>query len=172
MIIGWLSTQFMCFMTNGPFVWLPWQHWIKKKKEFFKWHLLQNHWSRMTNLVQMLLGQGQFKIAKIMVICPLVWLPWQQKAPIDLYMGKWLNCIFLHNQWSDVNHIWQLWLFDNCQCSICVLWPVAILFGCHGNFKFLKRDFFLNDKSFNTTDAVWLIFWIPPSYSEVWTSWE
>ena len=23
----------------------------------------------------------------------LVWLPWQQKAPIRLIMGKWLNCI-------------------------------------------------------------------------------
>ena len=37
-----------------------------------------------TYFVQMLLMKGQFKIAKIMVICLLVWLPWQQKAPIDL----------------------------------------------------------------------------------------
>ena len=28
-----------------------------------------------------------------MVICLLVWLPWQQKTPIDI-MEKWLNCIF------------------------------------------------------------------------------
>ena len=34
-----------------------------------------------SNLVQMLLGKGQFKTAKIMVICLFVWLPWQQKAP-------------------------------------------------------------------------------------------
>ena len=34
-------------------------------------------------LVQMLLGKGQFKIAKIVAICLLVWLPWQQNAPID-----------------------------------------------------------------------------------------
>ena len=38
------------------------------------------------NLVQMLFGLGQFKTAKIMVI--LVWLPWQQKSPIDL---QWDN---------------------------------------------------------------------------------
>ena len=37
-----------------------------------------------SNLVQMLLGEGQVKIAKIMVICLLVWLPWQQKVPTDL----------------------------------------------------------------------------------------
>ena len=37
-----------------------------------------------SNLVQMLLGLGQFKTAKIVVICLLVWLPWQQKSPIDL----------------------------------------------------------------------------------------
>ena len=35
-------------------------------------------------MVHMLFGYGQFKIVKIMVICLLVWLPWQQKAPIDL----------------------------------------------------------------------------------------
>ena len=29
-------------------------------------------------------GGGGVKIAKIMVIWFLVWLPWQQKAPIDL----------------------------------------------------------------------------------------
>ena len=37
-----------------------------------------------SNLVQKLLGKGQFKIAKIMVLCLLVWFSWQQKAPIDL----------------------------------------------------------------------------------------
>ena len=37
-----------------------------------------------SNLVQMLLWYGQFKIAKIMLICLLVWLSWQQKARIDL----------------------------------------------------------------------------------------
>ena len=46
-----------------------------------------------SNLVQMLFGLGQSKITKIMVICLLDWLPWQQKAPI-LIMGKWLNSIF------------------------------------------------------------------------------
>ena len=34
------------------------------------------------------------KLAKIMVICLFVWLPWQQKAPHRLKMGKWLNYIF------------------------------------------------------------------------------
>ena len=52
-----------------------------------------------SKLVQMLLGYGQFKIAKIMVLCLLVWLPWQQKAPTDI-MGSGLNCIFSIN--SDV----------------------------------------------------------------------
>ena len=37
-----------------------------------------------SNFVEMLLGQGQSKIAKIMVICLLVWLPWQKKDTIDL----------------------------------------------------------------------------------------
>ena len=37
-----------------------------------------------SNLVQMLLEYGQSKIVKIMMICDLVWLPWQQKAPVDL----------------------------------------------------------------------------------------
>ena len=37
-----------------------------------------------SNLVKMLLLLGQFKKAKIVVICLLIWLPWQQKAPIDL----------------------------------------------------------------------------------------
>ena len=32
-----------------------------------------------SNFVQMLLWSGQFKIAKNMVICLLVWLSWQQK---------------------------------------------------------------------------------------------
>ena len=41
-----------------------------------------------SNFVQLLLGKGQFKLAKIMVICLLVWLPWQQKFPIDL---QWEN---------------------------------------------------------------------------------
>ena len=37
--------------------------------------------------VQMLFGKGLFKI---MVIFLLVWLPWQQKAPIDLKWEKGL----------------------------------------------------------------------------------
>ena len=37
-----------------------------------------------SNLVQILLGVGQFKIAKSLAVCILVWLPWQQKAPINL----------------------------------------------------------------------------------------
>ena len=36
-----------------------------------------------TAAVWLLFGTN-FKIAKIMVFCLLVWLPWQQKAPIDL----------------------------------------------------------------------------------------
>ena len=37
-----------------------------------------------SNLVQILPGIGQFKIAKRLAVCFLVWLPWQQKAPIDI----------------------------------------------------------------------------------------
>ena len=37
-----------------------------------------------SNLVQMLLRIGQFKIARSLAVCLLVWLPWQQKAPLDL----------------------------------------------------------------------------------------
>ena len=43
---------------------------------------------------------------------------------------------FLHNQLSDVNPIWQFWSLDDCLSSLCVWWPVAILFGCDGNIKF------------------------------------
>ena len=35
-------------------------------------------------LVEMLLGLGQVKIAKILPFCFLVWLSWQQKHPIAL----------------------------------------------------------------------------------------
>ena len=42
---------------------------------------LQQYYS---NLAQKLLRLGQFKLAKIMVVCLLVWFTWQQKAPIDL----------------------------------------------------------------------------------------
>ena len=34
--------------------------------------------------VQMLVGLGLFKVAKIIVTYLLVWFTWQQKAPIDL----------------------------------------------------------------------------------------
>ena len=37
---------------------------------------------------------------------------------------------FLHNQWSDVNHIWQLRSCDDYVSSLWVLWTVPILFGC------------------------------------------
>ena len=33
-------------------------------------------------------------MAKIMAICLLVWLPWQQQANIDLQMEKRFDCIF------------------------------------------------------------------------------
>ena len=41
-----------------------------------------------SNLVQMLLGLGQFKIAKIMVICLLVWLLLAAESSHRLIMGK------------------------------------------------------------------------------------
>ena len=59
---------------------------------------------------------------------------------------------FLHCQRSDVNHTWQLWSLDDCLPSLCVLWPIPVLFGCHGSIKFL------NDISSKTTEAVWLLF--------------
>ena len=62
---------------------------------------------------------------------------------------------FLHYQWNDVNHIWQFWSFDDCLPSLYILWPVTILFGCHGNIKFKKKGIF-NDNSSKTTEALWL----------------
>ena len=55
--------------------------------------------------------------------------------------GKMVKLHFLPNQWSDLSHIWQLWLFDDYLPSFYVLWPVAILFGCHGNIQFWKKLF-------------------------------
>ena len=49
---------------------------------------------------------------------------------------------FLHNQWSDVNHIRQLLSSDDCPLTLCVLWPVAILFGGHGNINFFFKGIF------------------------------
>ena len=46
--------------------------------------------------------------------------------------------------------------FDDCLPSMCVSWPVAILFGCHGNSKFEKKNGFFNDYSSKTTNAVGL----------------
>ena len=68
---------------------------------------------------------------------------------------------FLHNQWSDVNHNWQLWSLDDCLRSLSVSWPVAILFGFHGNIKFKnnkkkKTILFFNDYSSKTTEAIGL----------------
>ena len=40
----------------------------------------------------MLLGYGDLKMAKILLICHFGWLPLQLIGPI-LMMGKWLNCI-------------------------------------------------------------------------------
>ena len=56
-----------------------------------------------------------------------------------------------------MSHIWQLWSSDDCLPTFCVLWPAAILFGCHGNITFWKR-ISLNDNSVKTTEAVWLWF--------------
>ena len=39
--------------------------------------------------------------------------------------------------------------------SVCVWLTVAILFGFHGNIKFLKKEF-LNDNSSKTTEAAGL----------------
>ena len=58
---------------------------------------------------------------------------------------------FLHNQQSDMNHIWQLWSSDDCLPSLCVLWQVAILFDCQGNINPKKVN-----KWIETTEEVWL----------------
>ena len=84
------------FDDQWPFCCLPWQHYFFffffKKRNF-----LNDNSSKTTEAVglwvQMQLGIGQFKIAKSLAVYLLVWLPWQQKAPIDI-MGKWLNCMF------------------------------------------------------------------------------
>ena len=41
-----------------------------------------------SNLVQMLLEKGQFRVAKSLPMWLMVYLPWQQKAPIDFIMGN------------------------------------------------------------------------------------
>ena len=56
---------FMCFMTSGHFIWLPWLK--AKKKYFFKMTApskpLKMYDSNFSlNLVKLLLGKGQFKI--------------------------------------------------------------------------------------------------------------
>ena len=54
-----------------------------------------------------------------------------------------------------MNCIWQLWSIDDCLLSLCVLWPVAILFGFHGNIKFKKKKpIFFNDHFSKATEAV------------------
>ena len=72
-------------------------------------------------------------------------------------MGKWLNCIFSIT--SEV--MWTIFgSYDHWMIVypfFYVLWLVAILFGCHGNFK-LKKNNFLDDISSKITEAVWLKF--------------
>ena len=58
------------------------------------------------------------------------------------YNGKRVKLYYLHSQGIDANHIWHIWSSDDCLLSVCVWWPVAILFGCHGNIKFQKKEFF------------------------------
>ena len=93
MIIGWLSTQHMCLMTSGQVFFVAMATLNFKKGIFlndisFKtteavwlWFCTNVAWVR------------QFKIAKIILICLLIRLPWQQKAH-TLIMRRWLNFIF------------------------------------------------------------------------------
>ena len=48
----------------------------------------------MTNLVQMLLELGQFKIAKSLPMVPVGLVVMAAESSHRLIMGKWLNCIF------------------------------------------------------------------------------
>ena len=65
-----------------------------------------------------------------MVICLLVWLPWQQKAPIDM-MGNRLNCIF-----SIINEACGSYDQLIIVYPVCDSWTATILFRCHDNIKF------------------------------------
>ena len=92
MIIWWLSTQFICFMTSGHVVWLPWQHSVLKK-EFFKWQL-RNPWISMTLIwYKCCLDKGNPKQLKLWWSAS--WLvAMATENSHSLIMGTWLNCIF------------------------------------------------------------------------------
>ena len=62
---------------------------------------------------------------------------------------------FLHNYWSDVNHIGS---YDH----LMIVYPIYVLYDqwpfclvAMATLTFEKRNF-LNDNSFKTTEAVWL----------------
>ena len=66
----------------------------KKKKKLY----LNDNSSKTTEAVFVKLGTNVawVRAFQIMAICLLVWLPWQQKAPID-YHGKMDKLHFLNN---------------------------------------------------------------------------
>ena len=75
-----------------------------------------------------------------------------------LKMEKMAKLHFLHNQWSDVIHIWQLQMYDHLK----IVYIIYVFYDkCFvwlpWNFKFKKRKS-LQDNSFNSTEAVWLHF--------------
>ena len=68
---------------------------------------------------------------------------------------------FLQNQFSDVNHIWQKWSFDDSRsvqfmCFMTSDHFVWLPWQHEIKKKKKKRFFFLNDNSAKTIEAVWL----------------
>ena len=139
-----LPSCFFYLMTSGYFVWLPWKH--------------KDNSSETTEsvghlLVQILLGYGQFQIAKKFGSLPLGLVAMATESCHSLIMGKWFNCTFsitsevMSAIFGSYDHLMIVY-------PVYVLWPVAILFGCHDNIQFWKGTF--SDDNFKTTAAVWL----------------
>ena len=53
---------------------------------------------------------------------------------------KMVKLHFIHNQWSDVSHIWQLWSADDCLPSLYVLYGHFVWLPLQHSI--LKKDFF------------------------------
>ena len=89
---------------------------------------ISKHWSSMTRIwYKCCLGkaiQNNWNYVDL----PLGFVAMATESSCRLVMGKMVKLHLLHNQWSDVNHIWQLWSFDDCLPSLCVPQPMGIFF--------------------------------------------
>ena len=93
-----------------------------------------------------------------------------------LIVLKWLNCIFFHNQWKDVNHIWQLWSFDDVYPFYVIYdqWPFCLVAVAKLFKKKKKKRNILKDNTSKTTEAVGLLFdtnvaWVRAIQRQLWS---